>query len=110
MSDKFKNGSVKISNDIFDVIAKEAADEIRGVYSIDNTEQKATKKEDSQVITQFEGEELIINLQIVLDPNVNIISTVEKIQENVQNKIEMMTGIHVKEVNIKVLKLVMNYE
>ncbi|MDO4594348.1 MAG: Asp23/Gls24 family envelope stress response protein [Tissierellia bacterium] len=110
MTNSFKYGTVKIANEIIDVIARSAADEINGVYYVDDGREKFSKKNNTQVLTEIVNDKINVNLQVVLNSNVNVLETVENIQENVKRQLETMIGLEVENVNIKVLKLMMSYE
>ncbi|WP_311492332.1 Asp23/Gls24 family envelope stress response protein [uncultured Anaerococcus sp.] len=107
MSSNFKDGSVKIADEVLDQIAIQAANDVYGVYE-DNTDDgfihslasKATKSSIKNV-----GGNLVIDLDLSLDKNVNVRKTVKKIQENVKNVVETMTGLIVSRVNININKL-----
>ncbi|WP_296113960.1 Asp23/Gls24 family envelope stress response protein [uncultured Anaerococcus sp.] len=107
MSNNFKDGSVKIADEILDQIAIQAANDVYGVYeensdeSFIHTLQGRTTKTSVKNI----GGALVIELDLALDKNVNVRKTVKKIQENVKNVVETMTGIHVSKVNVNISKL-----
>nr|WP_072537307.1 Asp23/Gls24 family envelope stress response protein [Anaerococcus mediterraneensis] len=107
MANRFKDGSVKIADEIIDQIAIQATNEIYGVYEensdegfIESLQNRTTKTN----VRKVEGG-LVIDLNISLDKNVNVRKTVKKIQENVKNVVETMTGIYVNRVNVNVNKL-----
>lgn len=107
MASKFKDGSVKIADEVLDQIAIQAANDIYGVYEensdegfIQSLQGRATKTS----IRNVDGN-LVIDLGLSLDKNVNVRKTVKKIQENVKNVVETMTGLHVSRVNININKL-----
>ena len=84
---KFENGSVKISNDIFYMIAAMATIEVEGVKSIvgipDDIEKINAKNSKKGIEIEF------------LEKGI-----VKKIQENIKLKVEVMTSIKVLGVNI----------
>lgn len=107
MSRNFKDGSVKIADEVIDQIAIQAANDVYGVYEensdesfIHSLQTKTTKTS----IRNVDGN-LVIDLYLSLDKNVNVRKTVKKIQENVKNVVETMTGLHVSKVNININKL-----
>ena len=106
MASKFKDGSVKIADEIIDQIAIEAASEIYGIYEEDSEESRFNfqKKETKTKVKNVDGK-LFIDLDLTLDKNVNVRKTVKKVQENVKNVVETMTGIGVSRVNINVHRL-----
>lgn len=107
MSNNFKDGSVKIADEVLDQIAIQAANDIYGVYEensdesfIHSLQTKTTKTS----IRNVDGK-LVIDLDLGLDKNVNVRKTVKKIQENVKNVVETMTGLSVSKVNVNISKL-----
>lgn len=107
MSNNFKDGSVKIADEVIDQIAIQAANDVYGVYE---------ENSDESFIHSFQGKttktsirnvagNLVIDLDLALDKNVNVRKTVKKIQENVKNVVETMTGLNVSKVNINITKL-----
>ncbi|MDD7305930.1 MAG: Asp23/Gls24 family envelope stress response protein [Peptoniphilaceae bacterium] len=104
MSNSFKNGSVKIANETIEFIAKEAAEEINGVYASEGGSLNKEKQTQAKLVFTEKGIE--VNLFVVLFKNVEVRKTVKKIQERVKKQIEVMTGITVKRVNVSVEKLI----
>lgn len=107
MSNNFKDGSVKIADEVLDQIAIQAANDVYGVYEensdesfIHSLQSKTTKTSIRNV-----GGNLVIDLDLGLDKNVNVRKTVKKIQENVKNVVETMTGLNVSKVNVNINKL-----
>ena len=106
MANTFRNGQVKIANDILDQLAIRASEEVNGVYSVNLDQSKHNQKANSPkaVVNNYDGK-LHIDLTVNLDKNVNVRKTVKNIQENVIRVIESMTGIAVARVNVSVPKL-----
>ena len=107
MSNTFKDGSVKIADEVLDQIAIQAANDVYGVYEensdevfIHSLQAKTTKTS----IRNVSGN-LVIDLDLSLDKNVNVRKTVKKIQENVKNVVETMTGLIVSKINVNISKL-----
>lgn len=107
MSNNFKDGSVKIADEVLDQIAIQAANDVYGVFEensdegfIQSLQTKTTKTSIRNV-----GGNLVIDLDLSLDKNVNVRKTVKKIQENVKNVLETMTGLKVSKVNVNISKL-----
>ena len=107
MANTFKNGQVKIANEILDQLAIRASKEINGVHStkapINKLNLQAEKN--PKAIVSFIDDKLNIDLTVYLDKNVNIRKTVKDIQENVIRVIESMTGLRVGRVNVSIPKL-----
>ena len=107
MSNNFKDGSVKIADEVLDQIAIQAANDVYGVYEensdegcIHSLQAKTTKTSIRNV-----GGNLVVDLDLSLDKNVNVRKTVKKIQENVKNVVETMTGLSVSKINVNISKL-----
>lgn len=107
MASKFKDGSVKIADEVLHQIAIQAANDVYGVYEGNSDEgfiQSLQAKTTKTSIRNVSGN-LVIDLDLSLDKSVNVRKTVKKIQENVKNVVETMTGINVSRVNININKL-----
>ncbi len=106
MANTFRNGQVKIANDILDQLAIRASEEVNGVYGINSDQHKHNQKANSPkaVVNNYDGR-LHIDLTVNLDKNVNVRKTVKNIQENVIRVIESMTGIEVARVNVSIPKI-----
>ena len=107
MSNNFKDGSVKIADEVLDQIAIQAANDVYGVHEensdegfIHSLQAKTTKTSIRNV-----GGNLVIDLDLSLNKNVNVRKTVKKIQENVKNVVETMTGLSVSKINVNISKL-----
>ncbi|WP_299032893.1 Asp23/Gls24 family envelope stress response protein [uncultured Anaerococcus sp.] len=107
MSRKFKDGSVKIADEVIDQIAIQAANDIYGVYEENSDESFIHSLQAKTIKTSIKNVagNLVIDLDLSLDKNVNVRKTVKKIQENVKNVVETMTGLHVSKVNVNINKL-----
>ena len=103
---KFDNGTIKISNDIFYTISAIAATEIEGVRSIvgvnSDAEKVNAKNSKKGIDVSFSDKGVEITTKVVLEYGNKIDDLVKKIQENIKLKIEVMTGIKVISVNIVV--------
>ena len=93
-------GQVKISNDVVATIAGLAALEIKGVETNTTFTDKILKN--SGVKVQIEEEEVNLDVMVTIDYGVSIPDIALKIQENVKNTIETMTGLKVSQVNIHI--------
>ena len=90
-------GQVKISNDVVATIAGLAALEVEGVETITD---KLLKNNGVKI--QIEEEEVSLDVMVMIDYGVSIPEIALKIQENVKNTVETMTGLKVSQVNIHV--------
>ena len=85
---KFENGSIKISNDIFYMIAAMATIEV---------DAKNSKK---GIEIEFLENGIHIGVKVSIEYGQKFEEIVKKIQENIKLKVEMMTSIKVLGVNI----------
>ena len=103
---KFENGSVKISNDIFYMICAIATTEVEGVcsivgipYDIESVNSKSSKK---GIDINFLDKGIEIFVKIAVKYGEKLDDLIAKVQENIKLKIEVMTGIEVLSVNIDI--------
>jgi uncharacterized alkaline shock family protein YloU len=103
-----ENGNIKIANEVVGIIAGLAASEIDGVAGMSGgiaggIAEILGKKNLSKGVKVEVGEtETAIDLFIIGEYGVRIPEVAWKIQENVKQAIESMTGLSVVEVNIHV--------
>lgn len=101
---KFENGSIKISNDIFYMIAAMATIEVEGVKSIvgipADIEKINAKNSKKGIEIEFLEKGIQICVRISVEYGQKFEEIVKKIQENIKLKIEVMTSIKVLGVNI----------
>ena len=101
---KFENGSVKISNDIFYMIAAMAAIEVEGVKSIvgvpADIEKINAKNSKKGIEIEFLEKGIEVCVKVSVEYGQKFEEIVKKIQENIKLKIEVMTSIKVLGVNI----------
>ena len=93
-------GQVKISNDVIATIAGLAAIEVEGVGTTSTFTDKLLKNNGVKI--QIEEEEVILDVMIIIDYGISIPDIAFKVQENVKNTVETMTGLKVSQVNIHV--------
>ena len=93
-------GQVKISNDVIATIAGLAALEVEGVEANTTFTDKILKNNGVKI--QIEEEEVSLDVMVMIDYGVSIPDIAFKIQENVKNTVETMTGLKVSQVNIHV--------
>ena len=93
-------GQVKISNDVVATIAGLAALEVEGVETNTTFTDKILKNNGVKI--QIEEEEVSLDVMVMIDYGVSIPEIALKIQENVKNTVETMTGLKVSQVNIHV--------
>ena len=104
-----ETGNVKISLDVVSTIAGIATSEVEGVVGMYGTfaggiaEMLGAKRSPSKgVKVDMNGENVTIDLYIVVQYGVRIPELAWEIQENVKNNVETMTGLNVLKVNIHI--------
>ena len=93
-------GQVKISNDVVATIAGLAALEVEGVETNTTFTDKILKNNGVKI--QIEEEDVSLDVMVMIDYGVSIPEIALKIQENVKNTVETMTGLKVSQVNIHI--------
>ncbi|MFO7262524.1 MAG: hypothetical protein A6D91_08885 [Bacillaceae bacterium G1] len=108
MSEVQENGVVRIADDVVAIIAGVAASETEGVASMSGgiTEGLARRVSGKNVTKGVSVEvgsvEAAIDLRVIVKYGVKIHEVARKLQENVKEAVETMTGLRVVEVNVKV--------
>ncbi|MCI5997569.1 MAG: Asp23/Gls24 family envelope stress response protein [Peptoniphilaceae bacterium] len=101
---KFENGSVKISNDIFYMISAIATMEVEGVRSIvglsSDLDRVTAKNSKKGIDIEFLDDGLIISTKVSVEYGKKFEELVKNIQENIKLKVEVMTSIKVNAVNV----------
>ncbi|SHJ49032.1 Asp23/Gls24 family envelope stress response protein [Paramaledivibacter caminithermalis] len=106
--DNMQYGQIKISDDVVATIAGLAAGEVEGICSMSGglagniTDFFGKKNLSKGVKVDVGEEEAAVDLFVVVDYGVKIPDVAWKVQENVKNAIETMTGLKVIEVNVHV--------
>lgn len=103
-----KVGEVQIADEVVAAIAGLAATEVKGVYApVGNVANEITGKLGKKNFSK--GVKVLVNLNAVsvdmaltLDYGYGIPETAKQVQEKVKLAIENMTGLQVKEVNIRI--------
>lgn len=108
MNTTIDNGSIKISSEVISCIVKIAVDELKGVYIASETllDKVFQMKEKAVTMTFKDNDSIDIDANIQLEFGVNIPSKVKELQEVIIENVEIMTGLNVDSVNIKVVSLV----
>ncbi|MBR6688522.1 MAG: Asp23/Gls24 family envelope stress response protein [Clostridia bacterium] len=101
--------NLTISEDVIGIIAGLAAAEVEGVSGmtlgfVDGINQilGSNKKYAKGVKVELDGNEVVINLYVIVKYGVKIPEVAFSIQTSVKNSVEGMTGLKVKSVNINV--------
>ena len=104
---EFKNGSVKVSNNIIDQLVAESAMRVEGVDSVIGYKNKKldAKKKDG-IVTVIADGKMSAALTVILKNGVNIYETCENIQKNVAEQIKVMLNLDVTAVNVIVKDVV----
>ncbi|HSH36385.1 Asp23/Gls24 family envelope stress response protein [Schnuerera sp.] len=106
--EKVKYGTVKIANDVVAIIAGLAATEVDGVTSMsggitgDITEMLGMKSLSKGVKVEVGEKEAAIDIFLIVNYGSKISEVAAKVQQNVKETVETMTGLNVVEVNINV--------
>ena len=93
-------GQIKISNDVVATIAGIATTEVEGVESNHGITDKILKNNGVKI--QIEDNVVTIEVMLVAKYGVSIPDLAFKVQENVKNTVETMTGLEVSNVNVHV--------
>ena len=93
-------GQVKISNEVIVTIAGLAALEVENVETITTITDKLLKNNGVKI--QIDEEQIILDIYVNIEFGESIPDTAIKIQENVKNTVETMTGLEVSIVNVHV--------
>ena len=103
------NGMIKISDEVVETIASVAISEISGVSStgsgfVDGIAKRLTKKPVTSGIKANIGEETVsVDINIVVKYGVRIPEVAWEVQDAVKREIELMTGLTVDKVNVRVV-------
>ena len=101
-------GKVKIHHDAIAAIAGKMVNGVQGVVKlsgsiVENIAEKLGKQpKDKGIRTEVVGEEVTINVSVVVLYGTKIPDVAWQIQKNVRKAVEEMTGLHVKGVNVNV--------
>ena len=113
-SDALDIGTVKIADDVVALIAAFAAMEVEGVsgmaggLDMNAVSSGGMKRLGKTVRVEVSKEGVQADLAIDLAYGYNIPETCSKVQDRVKTSIENMTGLEVKDVNIRVSGIKMN--
>jgi uncharacterized alkaline shock family protein YloU len=107
-----EEGTTSIADDVVAKIAEMAAREVRGVHELSSGLSGALRRftpgmsgRGSAADVEVGKEEAIVDLDVVVDYGISIPSVAQSVRENVMTRLEHMTGLRVKEVNIEVSDL-----
>ena len=109
-------GQTKISDGVVAKIAGLAAREVEGVHSLLNRGLQQTvvglaravarqQNRDAGVLVEVGEKEAAVDVFLCAEYGVNIPAVAAAVRNNIVNRVEMMTGLIVKEVNVEILDL-----
>jgi len=108
MSDNEERGAIKIANEVVSIIAGIAATEVEGVAGMSGgvvggiAEILGRKSLSKGVKVEVGEKETAVDLFVIINYGSSIPDVAWKIQDNVQQAIEVMTGLEVIEINVHV--------
>ena len=104
------SGNVKISDEVIATIAQIAANEVEGIIGTGTSfageiKQMLSKKAPAGkgVKVQTEGEEVTVDISVIVEYGAKIPAVSWEIQENVKKNVESMTGLSVRKVNVHIV-------
>ncbi len=106
MNQGFSGGRVKIANDILAKITREASLEVKGVaevvtgHDFVSYEKFATTDSAKGIKIAAKDGQLRIDIRIITTGAEDLAKTAEGVQQNVAEKLEVITGLRVVEVNV----------
>ncbi len=109
-------GQVQIADEVIAVIAGLAATEVEGVTKMSGNitneivSKLGMKNLSKGVKVEIQDQDVEVTLNLVLAYGVSIPRTSKEVQEKVKNAIENMTGMTVREVNIRIAGIDMGEE
>lgn len=92
-----ENGKTKIASDVILIIADLAISETNASDMI------ARKAKGKSLNVAYDGDDLVISVDLSVKYGVKIPQVSEEIQKKVKTSVENMTGLKVKEVNVNVI-------
>ncbi|MFW6381792.1 MAG: Asp23/Gls24 family envelope stress response protein [Bacillota bacterium] len=108
MAEETNNGTIKIANEVVSIIAGLAATEVEGVAGMSGgivggiAEVLGRKNLSKGVKVEVGEEESAVDLFVIIEYGSSIPDVAWRIQNNVQEAIESMTGLKVVEINVHV--------
>ncbi len=97
-------GQVRIADEVIEIIAELALNDIAGIYSA--ASRKGKKSQAKSMEVRVVDGQVTCNIEVFVGMNVKIPAVAEKVQSKVKQAIENMTGLQVSEVNVKIVGLV----
>lgn len=109
-------GKIIIADEVIATIAGTATLEVKGVYCTPSNNKGAIinwinkKSLSKDVVVTVKDNEIYVEVSIVINVGFNLTEVSVEVQEKIQNALEVMTGMVVKEVNVTILGIVENTE
>ena len=101
-------GTIKIAEEVVAMIAAYAATEVEGIASLggvitaDNVSEANFRKLSRGVKVAVDGENVKVNLEVIMQYGYNIPGTSSAAQTRVKNAISNMTGLTATDINIRI--------
>ena len=100
-------GKVEISNEVVVTIASIAASKVQGVHSTGGKSFFGKKDLERGISASVEeNRTAFIDVEVKIDYGKNIYDTVQKLQKNIKDAVEQMTGLEVERVNVTVKSVI----
>ena len=106
--DTISEGTIQISDEVIESIASYAAAEVEGVVGLQSNLKSSVSdilgvKNINRGVKVSAGEkEALIDIYVTVEFGDNIVEIAKKVQDEVKEKVETMTGLFVVEVNVHV--------
>ncbi|MBR2264522.1 MAG: Asp23/Gls24 family envelope stress response protein [Firmicutes bacterium] len=97
-------GQVRIADEVIEIIAELALNDISGIYSTAKT--KGRKNQAKSIEVKVVDGQVTADIEVFVSMNVKIPVVAEKVQNKVKAAIENMTGLQVSEVNVRIVGLI----
>lgn len=103
---EFQNGTVRVSNDIIDLLIAETALRQEGVHSVYGYRDKSIEKRRKDgIVAVVQGSDIQIAVSISIESDAHIQNTAQAVQEAIVREIRTMLGLNVQAVNVIVKSL-----
>jgi len=102
------NGIIRIGDDVVAVISSIATVETDGIVSMSSgiaegiTKRVSGKQIQKGINVHIEQDEVTIDVRVIVKFGIKIDQVCRKVQQNVKEAVENMTGLHVKSINVRV--------
>lgn len=110
-------GKIEIAPEVIEIIANMAALEVEGIVNLsggmmaDLVDRIGGRKTSGKGVKVDIGEkEAAVDVYIIVEYGYRIPDTAHKVQENVRNSIEKMTGLYVTKVNVHIVDVQLKQE